>query len=231
MVLNLEQPQPIALFINPTQVMLSWVGFMNSVIELPNTLEHLIDTHHGLITRQQVIQAGLSPHLLTYWMKAGKLERLQPGVYRLIEHQGFDQDWLIEVMLRVPQGVLCLTSALAFHELSTFVPTEMHIAIPRAAHRPVFKSPPVQLHRFSGEQYTHGIETHTVGQFELRVYSREKTLADLLRSRHVYGLALFLEGLKSYTSSKDFDTWKLAEAAQVCRVERLMREYVTVVLV
>lgn len=210
--------------------MLPWVGFMDTVADLPPSLEHLLETHDGIITRQYVIEAGLSPHLLPYWTKAGKLERVQPGVYRQIGHPGFDQDWLIEIMLRVPQGVLCLTSALAFHGLGTFVPSETHIAIPRDAHRPAFKTASVQLHRFSSAQYAHGIETHPAGPYELRVYSKEKTLADLLRTRHVYGLPLFLEALKSYLSGKGFNTWKLGEAARVCRVERLMREYVTVVL-
>ena len=201
---------------------------MNS--ELPPKLHEVVTQKQGVITQKQALSAGLAPHELSYWTKRGLIMRVQRGVYQLAEFGGFEHDDLLPVMLRIPKGVLCLMSALAFHALGTFVPTEIHLAIPRETTRTKPDYPLIVLHRFSDKRYSYGIEEHKAGSGVIRVYSKEKTLADMLAYRNSYGLALFLEALKDYLAGKNKSTWKLLEAAKVCGVEKLMQEYLTVVL-
>jgi predicted transcriptional regulator of viral defense system len=197
---------------------------------LPTNLHRAITKHQGVITRQQALAEGIAEHELPYWAKRGFLTRVQRGVYQLADFEGFEHDYLLPVMLRIPKGVLCLMSALAFHAIGTFVPTEIHLAIPRETTRPKLDYPTIKLHRFSEKRYSYGIEEHKAGSGLVRVYSKEKTLADMLAYRNTYGLALFLEALKDYLAGRNKSTWKLLEAAKVCGVEKLMQEYLTVVL-
>jgi predicted transcriptional regulator of viral defense system len=196
----------------------------------PANIQRVLAKYQGVITRQQALAEGIDKHELPYWAKRGLLTRVQRGVYQLADFEGFEHDDLLPVMLRIPKGVLCLMSALAFHTLGTFVPTEIHLAIPRETTRPKLAYPPITLHRFSDKRYSYGVEDHKAGRGVIRVYSKEKTLADMLAYRNTYGLALFLEALKDYLAGKQKSTWTLLEAARVCGVEKLMQAYLTVVL-
>ena len=193
-------------------------------------LETLFSQHRGLLRRKDVVKAGIHPRELSRFVDEGRAERVGRGVYRLVGHEGFDKDWLLEIAYLVPKGVVCLMSAASFHELGTFVPSETHLALPTGSHLPKLDYPPVALHQFSGELYTYGTEEHQIGCGVVKVYSPEKTLADLLRFRHQYGLGLFLEVLKAYFSGREKSTWKLLEAAKVCGVEKQMQTYATTVL-
>ena len=151
---------------------------------------------------------------------------MQRGVYRLQDSQGFDYDWLLEVSYSVPKGVVCLLSALDFHDLTTFIPHDIHLAVPIGSHLPTFDYPSVSLHQFGARTYGYGIESHRVGAGMIRVYSIEKTLADMLRLQHRYGITHFLEALKTYMTSRHYHADRLLEAAEVCGVQRSMQTYV-----
>ena len=198
--------------------------------KIPAELKNLLDEHQGLVTQRQALDAGLAPHVLAYWARKDALERVQRGMYRFVKAEGFENEHLLEVALRVPRGVVCLMSAAALHELGTFIPHELHLAIPRGSHAAALTYPPVAYHHFSDAQYAYGIEEHCVGSGVVKIYSKEKTLADLLRFRNTYGLNLFLEALKDYLGRRGYNTSRLLEAARVCRVEKLMRQYATAVL-
>jgi predicted transcriptional regulator of viral defense system len=188
-------------------------------------LEHLFKQKQGLVTRNEVISAGINTRELTEGVNSGRIERVQPGVYRMANAQGFDKDWLLQVSYRVPKGVVCLLSAMEYHKLSTFIPHEIHLALPTGSYLPKFDYPKVELHQFKNALYSYGIENHSIGPSEIKVYSVEKTLADLLRFQKRYGLELFLESLKTYWSTKRKSAPKLLEAAKVCGVERSMKTY------
>jgi predicted transcriptional regulator of viral defense system len=192
-------------------------------------LETLFQKREGLVRRKDALEAGIHPRELSNFVAEGKAERVQRGVYRLVGGESFDKDWLLEVSYRVPKGVVCLLSAMDFHGLSTFVPSDIHLAVPTGSHLPKFEYPSVMLHQFSEHLYKFGVEKHKVGPGTIKVYSPEKTIADLLRFQKRYGLELFLEALKTYWSRKGRSASKLMEAAKVCGVERSMQLYLTAV--
>lgn len=193
-------------------------------------LEQLFRDKHGLITRTDALQAGVHPRHLSGWLQAGRVERVQPGIYRLIEAEPFTHEELLEIALRAPRGVVCLLSAASFHDLSTTVPSQVFLALPPKAWRPQIEFPPVRYYHFSGTAYSFGIEAHQVGPGTVRVYSAEKTVADLLRYRGKLGNNLFLESLKTYLRRRGSTVERLLDAARACRVEGLMRDYATTVL-
>lgn len=196
-------------------------------------LRQLFKRYAGFLTRQQADAAGLEPHTLTRWVERGWAERVQRGIYRQAESVLGKHETLLEVQLRVPYSVLCLDSALAFHDLTTFIPKKLSLAVPRGKKPPKLEYPPVTFYFFSQGLYDYGTEQHTLGVHKLAVYSPEKTLADLLRYKNKLGSELFAEGLKRYLERRGKkqrpDLAKLLGAAKVCRVEAQMRDYLEVV--
>ncbi|MDX2004061.1 MAG: type IV toxin-antitoxin system AbiEi family antitoxin domain-containing protein, partial [Meiothermus sp.] len=180
-------------------------------------LEELIAREGVLLTRRRVEEAGLDPYILTRWLRRGRLERLQRGVYRAVGAGPGLHEVQLEVQLRIPYGVICLASALAFHGLTKYIPDAVHIAVPRDRKPPRLENPPLEVFFFSPKTYDFGIEAYPIGGQELRVYSPEKTLADMLCFKsHFY--SLFLEGLSNYFSRPNLDLPKLNQAAKLRRV-------------
>ena len=193
-------------------------------------LEYLLESQQGIITRGDAVEEGVNPRLLSEWVETGKLERVQRGVYRSPDALRGELDTWLEVSLRVPQGVVCLLSAARYHDLTTFAPSEVFMALPNKAWRPKLDWPPVRYFYFSGSAYSYGIEEHAKGAGTVNIYSPEKTVADLLRYRNKLGENLFLEALKTYLAGPGFSVPKLLEAARACHVEGLMQDYAKTVL-
>lgn len=184
----------------------------------------------GLLRMLEAVEAGVHRRTLRTMVEQGELEKIGRGLYQLVDAERPAHPDLATVAAKVPSGVICLISALAFHELTTQIPHEVYLAIPRNAEPPRIDSPPVRSFRFGGQAFTAGIETHDDGPVTLRVYSREKTLADCFKYRSKIGLDTCLEALRFYRWQRDFDADALIRFAQVCRVANVMRPYIAAVL-
>ena len=84
-------------------------------------------------------------------VQAGKLERIGRGLYSSADHSPSENRTLLEVCRKVPQAVVCLTSALRFHELTTESPFEVWIALKPGAWSPISEYPPIRVVRVSGD--------------------------------------------------------------------------------
>jgi predicted transcriptional regulator of viral defense system len=181
--------------------------------------------HGGTLRTGEALEAGVHPRTLYELRDAGDLIQLARGVYRLAEMAPLTHPDLATVCKRIPQGVVCLISALAFHELTTQIPHVVHLAITRTARTPTLDYPPLQVYRFSGKAYESGVETLTTDGIEVRVYNAEKTLADCFKYRNKIGLDVVLEALRAYRSRRGVRLQRVLEYARVCRVEQVIRPY------
>jgi predicted transcriptional regulator of viral defense system len=184
----------------------------------------------GLLRMSQALQAGIHRDTLRAMVEQGDLEKLSRGLYRLADAEPLSHPDLAVVAEKAPEGVICLVSALAFHELTTQIPHEVYLAIARNAEPPRIDYPPVRSFRFSGAAFTEGIETHELGPVTLRVYSRAKTLADCFKFRNKIGLDTCLEALRNYRQQRGFNSDALLQYAAICRVTNIMRPYIEAVL-
>jgi predicted transcriptional regulator of viral defense system len=132
---------------------------------------------------------------------------------------------LAEAAKRAPDGVVCLLSALRFHELTTQAPFEVWLAIPAAARTPKSNSLPLRIVRFSGNALTEGVEEHLVEGVPVRVYSPAKTVADCFKFRNKIGLDVALEALRETWRARRATMDELWRYAEVCRVGKVMRPY------
>jgi predicted transcriptional regulator of viral defense system len=132
---------------------------------------------------------------------------------------------LVMVARRVPQGVLCLISALSFHELTTQVPHTIDVALERGTRKPRLDYPPTRFFWFSGLAFHEGIETHTLDGVSVRIYDPEKTLADGFRYRNQLGKDVVLEALRLWRERRRKKLDVLLKYARMRHVERAMRPY------
>jgi predicted transcriptional regulator of viral defense system len=129
------------------------------------------------------------------------------------------------VSLRFPNAVVCLISALAFHDITTQIPHAVSVAVPRNSRVPLLDYPPVQAHRFSNNAYGSGIETHRIDGVSVKIYCPEKTLVDCFKFRNKIGMDVTLEALKLYRERKKFKPIELLDYAKICRVAMVIKPY------
>ncbi|MCF6337011.1 MAG: type IV toxin-antitoxin system AbiEi family antitoxin domain-containing protein [Gammaproteobacteria bacterium] len=181
--------------------------------------------HGGLLRMSEAIKYGISRYALYKMRDNGALEQVSRGVYRLVDLPPMSTPDLVTVSLRFPKAVICLISALSFHEMTTQIPHEVSVAVPRGTRMPSLDIPPVHAYKFSPEAFKAGIEKYQIDGAIVQVYSAEKTLADCFKYRNKLGMDVVLEALKIYRSQKRFNLDKLLKYARVCRVEEVIRPY------
>jgi predicted transcriptional regulator of viral defense system len=183
-----------------------------------------------MMRTSQAIRAGIHPTTLYAIRDSGMLEVISRGVYRLADSPKLGNPDLVAVATRIPAGVICLISALFFHEITTQIPHAVHVALARGAEQPRLRFPPLRTYRFSENAFTQGVELHKLDGIAVRVYSPEKTLADCFKFRARVGLDTALEALRLYRERKVVRTEDVLHYARVCRVEKIMRPYLEALL-
>jgi predicted transcriptional regulator of viral defense system len=158
-------------------------------------------------------------------VNGGELERIGRGLYRLPDADVTEYHSLVEVMARVPRGVVCLLSALRFHGLTTQNPFEVWLAIEQKAWRPKSDGVRIRLVHLSGSAFESGVEEHVVEGIPLRVYSAAKTVADCFKFRNKIGLDVALEALDDYRRTHRAGLDELWRCAKTVRVSEVMRPY------
>lgn len=178
----------------------------------------------GVMRTTEAIKAGIHPRMLYYMRNSDYVEMLTRGVYYLPENQPRYPD-MVAVASKYSKAVICLVSALSFHELTTQIPHSVSIALPQGATTPNLEYPPVSAYRFSGKAYTEGVIPHRISNVRINIYCAEKTIADCFKFRNKLGMNIVLEALKLYKSKKDFNITRLMRYAKICRVDKIMTPY------
>ena len=160
----------------------------------------------------------------------GTLETVSRGVFRLADSEPLGNPDLVTVATRVQNGVVCLISALAFHEITTQIPHKVHVALQRGSERSRLDYPPIKLYWFSDKSYSAGVETHELDGVSVRIYSPEKTLADCFKFRNKIGLDTAVEAVRFYRERRSVNVDALMRYAAICRVEKVMRPYLEALL-
>jgi predicted transcriptional regulator of viral defense system len=179
----------------------------------------------GIIRPRDVEAAGIFREYLLRLHRKGDLTRVGRGLYSLPDSLTSESLTLAEVAKRVPNAVVCLLSALQFHNLTTQVPGRVWIAIEGRKWKPKFDYPPLEVVRFSGHAFNFGVESHEVDHILVKVYSPAKTVADCFKFRNKIGLDVALEALRETWRSRKGTMDELWEAAKACRVGNVMRPY------
>jgi predicted transcriptional regulator of viral defense system len=185
----------------------------------------LFRQHAGGLRMAEALSLGINRKKLYAMRDAGVVEPVSRGVYRLAALEPLAHPDLVTMAKRVPQGVLCLISALSFHELTTQVPHTIDVALERGTRKPRLDYPPTRFFWFSGPAFHDGIETHELDGVEVRIYDPEKTLVDCFRYRNQLGMDVAVEALRLWRVRRNRKLDVLLKYARMRHVERAMRPY------
>lgn len=179
----------------------------------------------GIVCSADLLPYKISREYLSRMAKKGLLQRMARGVYCLPDADITEHHDLALVCSQVPQGVVTLLSALAFHNIGTQNPHEIWLAVKARGYAPRLSYPSVRYHYYSGAAYELGIETHRIEGVEVKVYSVAKTVVDCFRLRNKVGLDVALEALKEGWQAKRFTADELMLLAKECRIASVIKPH------
>ena len=173
----------------------------------------------------EALDHGIHRRTLYGLRDEGILLTVSRGVYQLAEMEVPPEINLAEVVKRVPNGIICLVSSLAFHELTTQIPHYVWLAIERKARKPRIEYPPVRVFHFSGKTFTSGVENCRILHQTVRIYNAPKTIIDCFRWRKAVGLDVTLEAVREYLKRPDSSPSTLMHYAKICGMEKRVTPY------
>lgn len=189
--------------------------------------ERVIDTlsNRGMARLSELVQAGASATSVARLEREGVIVRLGRGLYQLPDAPVEAHHTLAEAAKLVPRGVVCLVSALAFHELTNHIPAKVWMAIDRKHWKPQLQQPPIRFVRFPAERLARGVETHMIEGVPVRITDPPRTVVDLFRYRKSVGQNLAVEGLREALRVRKAKPGEFARLAAEARVWTVMRPY------
>lgn len=179
----------------------------------------------GLVKTSDVKSRGIPTTYLTRMVRKGTLERVTRGLYARPDNAWSEHASLAEVAKLVPQGVLCLLSALQVHELTTQLPRAVWLALPAHSKEPKVTTVKLEVVRLNSASLRAGVTTRNIDGVPTKVFDASKTIADLFKFRSRVGQDVVLEALKAYWRSEHRNTSALHRYARVNRVDQIMRPY------
>jgi predicted transcriptional regulator of viral defense system len=179
----------------------------------------------GMLRTSQALKLGIHPRTLYEMRDTKRIVQLGRGLYRLADTMESEHLDLITVAMRVPDGVICLISALSFHGITTEVPHEVYLAIRHGKEQPRLDYPPLRVFRFSDETISVGVEKHKLEGVTVRLFNPAKTITDCFKFRHKIGVDVAVEALKLSLARGKAKPAQILYYARLCRVERVMRPY------
>lgn len=189
-------------------------------------MEFLRSAGVGAYFRPRDVEAlGLSFPELQSRVRDGTVEKVGRGLYRLADPEVSVHETLAMVAAAIPHGIVCLLSALLFHDVGTQLPHRVWIALDRKARRPA--DPPVEVRfvRFSGAMLRYGVQEHEIQGVPVRVTSPARTVVDCFRYRNTVGLDVALEALGDALRSRKATVDEIVRAAKVCRIWTVLKPY------
>jgi predicted transcriptional regulator of viral defense system len=184
--------------------------------------------HNGYARTKDLRSLGLQSRQIRALIEDKTLLKVRHGYYKLAGTPMYEHSQLVDICTAKSQAVIALASALEFHGLTTYSPSEITIALPHNYSYGTFKKSdlPVKVYYFPKSYYEAGIETLKLKAGTIRIYGKEKTICDMFRYRKTFGEDIALEGLKNYLSARKANIQLLQKYAQICDVTTTINPYI-----
>jgi predicted transcriptional regulator of viral defense system len=179
----------------------------------------------GVLRPKDLAAKGIPRATVSRLCAKGELTKTGRGLYVVSLANMTENHTLAEVSRKVPNGVICLLSALQFHGLTTQLPSEVWLAISAKAHRPKGEGASIRPVHYSGPSLTEGIEVHEIEKVKVRIFSPAKTVADCFKHRNKIGLDVAMEALRNCWRSRKATSDELWRCAKICCVAKVMQPY------
>jgi predicted transcriptional regulator of viral defense system len=188
-------------------------------------IAHALLAARGIARLAELRDAGVTAATVSRMERDGEVLRLARGLYQLPDATLDAHHSLAEAAKRVPKGVVCLVSALAFHDLTDQLPRQIWIAIRQRDWPPKADGAPIRLVRFTDRLLGEGVETHSIEGVPVKVFGVAKTIADCFRYRNKIGLSVAIEGLRETLRQRKATAGEIARQAEHGGVATVIRPY------
>ncbi|MGQ0699036.1 MAG: type IV toxin-antitoxin system AbiEi family antitoxin domain-containing protein [Panacagrimonas sp.] len=200
---------------------------LHTLVDEPSKSQRIVDLagRLGVLRPKDLASQGIQAEYLRRACDKGVIKKVSRGSYVLPQKE-INPDLALAVVGRaVPNGVVCLRSALAFHGLGEIPRDIVDVAIERRAAKPRFHYPELRIARLGGLAFMEGVERHSIEGVRVRIYSLEKTLADLFKFRNKIGPHVAVDALRAALNERRVKKDRLWHFARLCRVERVIKPY------
>jgi predicted transcriptional regulator of viral defense system len=204
------------------------------VIELKNEkkerIKEIFYANHGYSSTGDISSAGIDRKYLKDLVNEGNIERIKRGLYRWKDAKFDVEEELINVSKIIPQGIICLESALSYYELTTYTPGEYTVAVHRKYNIKLPDYPPIKLYYFSDKYYIDGVEKIDINGHIIKMYNVEKTICDCLRYEDKISKDIIVESIKEYVGRRNKNISKLMNYAAKAKVKNAVQKYIEVLV-
>ena len=177
----------------------------------------------GIAKYSALIKAGFYKAIIRAAIDSRQIERVGHGVYSLAEIPDIAHPDLVTASVMIPNGVICLITALSFHEVTDEIPHYTDVAIPSTSRAKEIPNLPVRYYRFSQKTWEAGIEEHDIDGHKVRIYSLAKTIADCFKFRNQIGMDVARSALKTAFEQKKVSHREIMKYASICRVTNIIK--------
>jgi len=179
----------------------------------------------GSVRLKDLLEYGIHPEFARRLVGKEIFVRSSRGLYSLSESEITEHHSFAILGKRISKGVVCLTSALRFHNIGTQLPRKIWLALEKGSAQPRLSYPPLSIVRFSGPAFSEGIEEHKIEGVTVKIYSPAKSVADCFKFRNRIGLEAALEAARESLNERKATSDQIYHYAKICRVWNVMKPY------
>lgn len=198
--------------------------------EIKEKIKEIFFVNNGYIRTKDISSKDVNRRYLRDLIDEGVIERIKQGLYRWKDAKFDVEEELVNVSKIIHHGVICLGSALAYYELTTYTPGEYTIAVGRNYNIKLPDYPPIKLYYFSDKYYMDGIEKIDINGNIIKIYNIEKTICDCLRYGNKISKDIIVESIKEYVKRRDKNISKLMNYAAKAKVKDVVQKYMEVLM-
>lgn len=179
----------------------------------------------GYATMKEFKKAGIHTRRVKECLEKELIIKIKPGLYKLRYFHRDEYESFVDIHTANEKAVICLTSALAYHELTTFNPSKITVAVPNNTDKFVLEYPPIEIYFYRKNIYEAGIEIVNRPYGKFKIYNKPKTVCDMFHYRNKVGEDLAFEGLRNYLNSPESNLNEIQKYMKICRVKTIMKPY------
>jgi predicted transcriptional regulator of viral defense system len=194
-------------------------------------IEEIFKKNNGYSRMRDLRSAGIQTRDIAKAVHNGIIEKIKPGLYKLIEYPWDEHSGFIDVYNANKKAVICLLSAASYYQLTTFNPSEIYVAVPHNTVKFILDYPPIKLFYFTETYYEPGIDIVKTKSGNFNIYNKEKTIGDIFRYINKIGEDIAVESLKTYLQNrKGRNISKLIEYMEICGVRKKTEPMIKAIL-
>jgi len=179
----------------------------------------------GSVRIKDFLEYGIHPEFARRLVLKEIFVRSSRGLYSLAESEITEHHSFAILGKRIPKGVVCLTSALRFHNIGTQLPRKIWLALEKGSAQPRLSYPPLSIVRFSGPAFSEGIEEHKIEGVTVKIYNPAKSVADCFKFRNRIGLEAAIEAARESLNERKATSDQIYHYAKICRVWNVIKPY------